>query len=283
MGKNTVEETRKKFKELKKLILKKAKIKKGTAADNVKLGNMGSWAMLFGSCDWYIPELDITVKGTCGQYCQGCFNPDNPKCSACYVAKSYVMHTNRNEDGTIGDIQKNPCTVKLGHAYRTIAMTMFRKDLLLSLDKQLTKMREKLGIVRINESGEFTCYEDLKLWCELAKRHPETIFYVYTKNYKAVRKALINGIVSSNFFINISVWHQLGIEEYLEMKDHPQIRAFVLVDNEWTREKYYSKGIEITSMCGAYDENGKMNHAVTCDKCKKCFSNCSKCTGCFEH
>ena len=283
MSKAIDKKTREELKVLMKLVLSKAKIKKGTATDNIKLGKMGSWAMLFGNCEWYIPELDVTIKGTCGQYCQGCFNPDNPKCSACYVAKSYVKYTKRNEDGTIGDIQKNACSVKLGHAYRTIAMTMFRKDLLLSLDKQLTRMKKKLEVVRINESGEFTCYEDLAMWCELARRHPETVFYVYTKNYKAVRKALINAIVPSNLFINISIWHQLGISAYLEMKDHPQIRAFCLVDDEWTKEKYYSKGIEISSMCAAYDENGKMNHAVTCDKCKKCFSANNKCVGCYEH
>lgn len=276
-------EERKQFKKHKKLVLSKAKIRKGTSADNIKLGKMGSWGELPGDCDWYIPELDVTVRGTCGEFCKGCFNPDNPKCSACYVFKSYIRHINRNSDGTVGDILTNKCTVKKGHAYRTIAMTMFRKDLLLSLDKQLTNMREKLDTIRINESGEFTCYEDLALWCELSRRHPETVFYVYTKNYAAVRKALINGIVPSNFFINISIWHQLGIKDYLEMKDHPQIRAFCLVDNEWTKEKYYRNGIEITSMCGAYDENGKMNHAVTCDKCKKCFSSHNKCVGCNEH
>ena len=275
--------TRKQIEKLRKLILEKAKIKDGTATDNVKLGNMGSWAELFGSCEWYVPELDITVKGTCGNYCQGCFNPLNPKCSPCYVAKSYVKYTNRNEDGTIGDIQKNKCSVKIGHAYRTIAMTMFRKDLLLSLDKQLTNKKKKFDVIRINESGEFTCYEDLEFWCELGKRHPETIFYVYSKNYGAIRKALINGIVPDNLFINVSIWHENGINEYLEMKDHPQIRAFVLVDDEWTIEKYFKKGLEITSMCGAYDENGKMNHAVTCDKCKKCFGKNNKCVGCNEH
>lgn len=280
---NNVKKTEKKFKELRKLILQKAKIKKGTSADNIKLGNMGSWAMLFGNCSWYIPELDVYVKGTCGEHCRGCFNPNNPRCSACYVAKSYYMHTNRNEDGTIGDIINNKCTVKLGHAYKTIAMTMFRDDLLKSLDNQLTNMKKKLEVVRINESGELTEYADLNLWCELGKSHPETIFYLYTKNYKVVRKALINNIVPGNLFINISVWHEFGIEEYLEMKDHPQIRAFCLVDSDWTREKYLSKGIEITSMCGAYDETGKMNHAVTCDKCKKCFSSNNKCVGCFEH
>ena len=280
---NTVKKTSKKFAQLRKFVLKKAKIKQGTATDNIKLGNMGSWAMLFGNCSWFIPELDVYVKGTCGEHCRGCFNPDNPKCSACYVAKSYYTHTNRNADGSVGDILRNKCSVKLGHAYRTIAMTMFRDQLLESLDKQLTRMKKKLDVVRINESGELTDYTDLKLWCELGKRHHETAFYLYTKNYKVVRKALINNIVPKNLFINISIWHEFGIEDYLEMKDHPQIRAFCLVDNDWTKERYYSKGVEITSMCGAYDERGKMNHAITCDKCKKCFSCNNKCVGCYEH
>lgn len=283
MNKELVRETRKRIEELKEVVLKGAKIRKGTSSDNIKLGNMGSWGELPGDCEWYCPELDVTVKGTCGEHCKGCFNKKNPKCSTCYVIKSLVRHTFKNEDGTVGDILKNRCSVKLGYVYRTIAITMFRNDLLLSLDKQLTRMRKKLDMVRINESGEFTCYEDLWMWCELARRHPETIFYVYTKNYKAVRKALINAVVPSNLFINISIWHEYGIEEYLEMKDHPQIRAFCLVDSEWTIEKYYSKGIEITSMCPAYDKDGKMNHAVTCDKCKKCASCRDKCTGCYEH
>ena len=273
----------KKFKELKKLILEKAKISSGTTANNIKLGEMGTWAMLFGNCDWDIPELDVTVKGTCGEHCKGCFNLDNPRCSACYVAKSYVKYTNKNKDKTVGDILKNKCCVKLGHAYRTIAMTMFRDDLIDSLDGQLKRKQKKFETIRINESGELTCYEDLDLWCELSKMHPETVFYLYTKNYKVVRKALINGIVPNNLFINISIWHEYGIKAYLEMKDHPQIRAFCLVDKKWTIEKYMSKGIEIASMCGAYNEKGKMNHAVTCDKCKKCFSKKNKCVGCYEH
>lgn len=270
-------------KEFQKMIIKKAKIKRGTQADNVKLGDMGSWAMLFGSCNWYIPELDIEVKGTCGGHCKGCFDPEHPEKSPCYVAKSYVKYTKRNEDDSIGNILKNKCTVKLGHAYRTVAMTMFRTDLLLSLDAQLTKAKKKFGVIRINESGELTCYEDLEMWCELARRHPETIFYLYTKNYKAVKKAIENDVICKNIFINISVWHQYGVFEYTEMKNHPQIRAFVLVDNEWTKEDYKNNGIEITSMCAAYDEKGKMNHAITCDKCKKCFSNNNKCVGCYEH
>ena len=104
-----VKATRKQIEALRKVVLKGAKIAK---QDNVKLGDMGSWAELPGGCDWFIPELNITVKGTCGEFCKGCFNKANPKCSACYVFKSYVKYTHRNEDGTIGDIQKNKCGVK---------------------------------------------------------------------------------------------------------------------------------------------------------------------------
>lgn len=270
-------------KEFKRMILSKAKIKRGTQADNIKLGDMSSWAMLFGNCEWYIPELDITCKGTCGEHCKGCFDPKNPRKSPCYVAKSYMKYTKRDDDGMVGDIQTNACSVKLGHAYKTVAMTMFREDLLLSLDKQLTKAKRKHSVVRINESGELTCYEDLALWCELARRHPETIFYLYTKNYDAVEVAVINNIITNNMFINISIWHESGINEYLRLQHHPRIRAFVLIDDVWNKEKYASKGLDITSMCGAYDSKGKMNHEVTCARCKKCFSSNNKCTGCNEH
>lgn len=269
-------------KEFKKMVLSKARIKVGTSADNIKLGNMGSWAMLFGDCEWYIPEVGMSCKGTCGKHCKGCFDPKNPKKSPCYVAKSYTKYTKRNEDGTKGNILTNECSVKLGHFYRTFAMLYLRDELLESLDKQLTGMKKKLGVVRINESGELTCAADLQMWVDLAQRHSETVFYLYTKNYKAVRE-VIQGYVPSNIFINISVWHKQGIKEYNEMKDHPQIRAFVYVDKEWTVVKYMEKGLQLNSMCGAYNEKGKMNHAVTCDKCKKCFSQANKCVGCYSH
>lgn len=272
---------KKEVKALKKIVLEKAKINAGTSASNIKLGEMGSWGMLFGNAEWYVPELGISCPGTCGNHCKGCYKKDGK--SPCYVEKSYRKYTKRNEDGTVGDIYTNACSVKLGHAYRTLAMTHFRSELLDSLDGQLTRRKQKFDKVRINESGELTCYEDLELWCILAKRHPETVFYLYTKNYKAVRTAIQMDIVPSNMFINISIWHKQGIAEYLEFSSHPQIKAFVLVDDKWTVNKYASHGLIITSMCGAYDERGKMNHTVTCDKCNVCMSNRVKVVGCFEH
>lgn len=257
---------------------------KATIAEqkNVKLGKMGSWAMLFGDTEWYIPELQRTCKGTCGKHCKGCYASEDPRKSACYVAKSYARHTAR-ENGEVGNIVNGKCSVKYGHAIRTIAMTEHKNELLESLDKQLSNKKEKFKIIRINESGELTCYMDLKFWITLARLHTETTFYVYTKNYEAVRTALKRDIIPVNFFINISVWHECGIKEWHEFKENAQIRAFVLVDDEWTKEKYAEHGLQIESMCAAYDSKGKMNHAVTCEKCAKCFSNSNKCCGCYEH
>lgn len=286
-NKKLAKKVAKEFEHLKKLVLEKAKIKKGTVEDNIKLGSMGSWAELAGNCDYVIPELGyITVHGTCGEYCKGCFNSENPRESECYVFKSYMKYTKRNEDDTVGDILKNECSVKLGHAYRTLAMTLFREDLLLSLDKQLVnnkRSKNPMKVIRGNESGELTCYEDLEFWCELLRRHPEVTFYIYTKNYKAVRKAIAMNIIPENVFINISIWHKYGIKQYLEFSHHPQIKAFAVVDDEWTIDKYNRNGLIIEVMCGAYDEKGKMNHNVTCDKCKICFNPRIKVCGCYKH
>lgn len=260
---------------LKNRILKAARI---SSAKNIKLGNMGSWSLLFGNIDWYIPELGLSCKGTCGEYCKGCFNKDNPKKSDCYVCKQYIRYSDKN----IG-IEKSKCTIKLGHAYRTLAITLFRNELLVSLHKQLTNMKKKFLTVRINESGELTCYEDLEMWCKLAILHPETKFYIYTKNYPAVQNAVDNSIIPRNMFINISVWHECGIAEYKKMEKHPQIRAFVLLDSEWTVGKYAERKLTVDAICGAYNEFGVMNHNLTCDKCKLCYSQTRKVVGCYKH
>lgn len=258
-------------------ILEKAKIRTG---GNTKLGStMGSWALLFGNIEWYSPELGRSCRGTCKGNCKGCFDKDDPKKSACYVAKSYTLYTNRNEDGTPGDITKSRCTVKYGHMINTIAMTEHRRELEERLDVQLTNKKKKFDIVRINESGELTCKADFRLWCRIADRHPETIFYLYTKNYKAIEDVPI----PKNLFVNLSIWHDVGIKEYNKMKTDPQIRAFVLVDEEYTKDVYAKKGVVITSMCAAYDAKGKMNHSITCDKCKKCFRSSNKVVGCYQH
>lgn len=276
---------------------KKAIIKEGNQVDNIKLGVMGSWFELFGCCEWYIPEFDIWIKGTCGEFCSGCFNIDNPKKSPCYCVKSYIRKTNRNEDGSVGDIIMNKCTVKLGHFYRTVAMLYFKEYLIDWLDDQLQRINKKLekelGVVteserykvRINEAGELVSVDDLKFWCELANRRPEIKFYLYTKNFAAVEECVSDDCIPSNIFINMSIWHEYGVKEYLKLKWHPQVRCYAYVDAEFTVAKYKTLGLNITRMCPAYDSKGIMNHNITCDKCgnSHCCSHKNKETGCFDH
>ena len=119
------------------------------------------------------------------------------------------------------------------------------------------------------------------MWLETAKMFPETPFYVYTKAYNIVDDILSNTKIEdlpNNFYINISIWHQNGIESYNKWKHLDAIRAFVYDDGY-----DYSKKLKIDCYCPAYDENGKLNHKLTCDKCKICFQKKAKVCGCYDH
>ena len=222
---------------------------------NIKLGRtMGTFSKLYGNADY--SSKYGTVCGTCGDYCKGCFK-------SCYVGKSYRYPT-----------------VVDGHARNTIA---FREDLggaFETINKQLDRKRKPFDTVRINQSGEIESTVELLMWIATAARHPETRFYLYTKNFDAL-KAVINSavIVPDNFTVNISIWHEYGIEEFKAWQEIPWIKTFVYDDGF----DYKAYGIEIQTYCKAYDKNGKMDHAITCDKCRKCFNSKFKIIGCYDH
>lgn len=250
----------------------KVKFKDG---GNTKLGNMGVWSSLMGDENYYIPELDCFVRGTCGNHCKGCKGK-------CYVRKSYIRWTNE---------ETGKCSVKLGHARNTIAMREDINKCFEDLNEQLTRKRVPFEMVRINQSGEFENEEQFDMFCTISAMHHETEFYAYTKAVEIVVPALLAGKVPENFTILISIWHEYGIEEYKKVAHLPNVKAFVYVDynsdkeNGWTLEDYAKHGINITTMCMAYDERGKMNHNITCDKCKKCFNRFESCkvVGCLSH
>ena len=84
----------------------------------------------------------------------------------------------------------------------------------------------------------------------------------------------------SNISINISIWHEYGLEAFDEFKAYPFIKAFVYDDRTFD---YAAHGLEIETYCMAYDESGKMDHNVTCQKCTKCFNRSAKVIGCYAH
>ena len=241
----------------------KARFKKD---GNVKLGKMWTFSKLMS--DDTFTTIYGNVKGSCGVYCTGCKN-------SCYVKKSYIRWTDKS-----GNNQVINC-----HARNTIAIRNDIKKAFDDLNKQLTRARKKAEIVRIHQSGEIERPIELLMWLELAKKHPETYFYTYTKNIDALRvlkQSINNGyVVPDNFTINLSVWHEYLLAEFLEeFQQYNFIKAFIYDDKQFD---YESNGLKIDTYCMAYDKSGKMNHAITCDKCRKCINSNYKTIGCYDH
>ena len=226
---------------------------------NIKLGGaVWAFSKLYGNKDIFVRPLMATVSGTCGSYCQGCE-------SDCYVRKSY----------------RYPSVV-WSHARNTLA---FRDDLssaFFQLSEQLRRAKNKPNIVRINQSGELESLQELIYWGFLASLYPNTQFYIYTKAYNLAAAALEKGAIPENMTILISVWHDFGLAEYAALDECDNVKAFVYDDFAFD---YAAHGLQIGTSCHAYDSKGKLDHSVTCDKCRKCFnrSKAAKVIRCAAH
>jgi len=233
--------------------MEKVKFFKG----NIKVGDMLTFNKLAGNIEW------DGCMGSCGEHCSGCFDSKNPYESGCYVIKSYRQYKS---------------SVIKPHTINTIGMREHLKDSFIELDRQLSRKRKILPI-RIHSSGEFETTQEIEGWIELARKHPNMPFYVYTKAYDLLDEVLTkNSSLPSNFFINISVWHEQGIAIYNKWKKLDNIRAFVYDDGY-----DYADKITIDGYCPAYNKAGKLSHDLTCDKCKICFQEKVKVCGCYSH
>lgn len=239
---------------------------------NIKVGNMLTWNKLAGA-----GEL-MGCKGSCGEYCCGCYNAENPMKSDCYVFKSYNLY---------GE------SVIQSHINNTEAMREDLEGTFKRLDENLSR-RHKVKPIRIHASGEFESVEEIVGWMKLAKKHEKFPFYVYSKAFPLMEEALkeMEGEgYPTNFFINVSIWHESGIDFYKKYSHLPFIRAFAYDDGY----DYESHGLKIPTYCPAYRKEVKvrkdgsiservvLKHDLTCDKCKLCFSNNNKVVGCLSH
>ena len=232
---------------------------------NIKIGStMWSWNKLAGA-----GEI-AGCKGTCGEHCEGCYDPKNPRKSPCYVFKSYNIYGWEHSSVVKGHIRNtNIMRNDIDHAFSDIQL-------------QLKRAKKKPSAVRIHAAGELETEQELKKWIETAKMNLDTSFYVYTKAYDILDNVLSSidtGTIPDNLFINVSIWHEHGIETYLKWKHLDCIRAFVYDDGQYD----YSKYLKIDCYCPAYDKSGKLNHDLTCDRCKICFHKKSKVCGCYNH
>lgn len=231
---------------------------------NIKIGDtMWSWNKLAGN------GVIAGCKGTCGEHCQGCYNKENPKKSSCYVFKSYVQYGWDNGTPVKAHIRNTKIMREnIGKAFEDIRL-------------QLQRAKKKPSAVRIHASGELENVQELRMWLETASMYPNIPFYIYTKAFNIVDEVLSAykyADIPNNFFINISVWHDNGIEIYDKWKHLDNVRAFVYDDGY-----DYSNKIKINCYCPAYDKNGKLSHELTCDKCKICFQEKAKVCGCYSH
>lgn len=232
-------------------------VKKG----NIKTGeSIWTWSTLPGN-GLFVTELGM-IQGTCGRHCIGCYNPDSPSLSPCYVFKA---------------LNRYP-SVKKCYAKNTAAMRLSPDTVTSLLLKQIRNARKKPSIIRINQSGEMEGINDLYMYIALANFNRDITFYLYTKYFNLIFENA--DIIPSNLKVNISVWHENGIQEYKTIKAlNSNVKAFVYDDGF----DYAAHGLQIETYCKAYDKQGKMNHNITCDKCRKCFNDNTNVIGCYDH
>ena len=238
--------------------MKNLTVAKFGKSGNIKLGN-STWTFSKLAGNTEFTSVYGTCTGSCGKYCSGCWHR-----GGCYVWKSY----------------RYPSVVK-GHMRNTIA---FRNDLdaaFENLAKQLDRARNKPFMVRINQAGELETAAEFSHWCDIASKNPGVNFWLYTKAFDIAIPALLAGKVPENVTVLVSIWHEYGVEEYNSVKHLSNVKAFVYMDGF----NYSDLGIQVTTTCKAYNEAGKLDHDVTCDKCKKCFNRLVSCKviGCNAH
>ena len=239
---------------------------------NIKVGNIATWSTLPG--DGEFTSKYGTVKGTCSNCCEFCGHSKNGKRPPCYVFKSH----------------RYPSVVE-GQSRNTLSIRNNPELAFHQLSMALSRKRKPVLAARFDQSGEIENKIQHNGMISVAKDHMGTPFYIYTKKYGVVVPTLLNKEVPENFFHLISIWHTQGIAEYLKVAHLPNVKAFVYCDknsdseNGWGPEEYANHGIIIQTFCKAYGMDGKMDHNITCDKCRKCFvgTKGTKVIGTWDH
>jgi hypothetical protein len=73
------------------------------------------------------------------------------------------------------------------------------------VDRIQAALTNETRIVRLNDSGDFTSYNEVKAWYQIAVNNPQILFYGYTKATPYIYKLRSEfGPLPSNFVINVS-------------------------------------------------------------------------------
>lgn len=237
-----------------KYIMKKEDRATFNKSGNIKLGNTWNFSTVYGNelKSVFFNGAKYEAVGTCGKYCQGCKKD-------CYVKKSY----------------RYPSVV-YSHIKNTLAMRLNPAAAFNDLGAAIENAKTKPEIIRINQSGELENITIFRGWCDLARKYPKIKFWLYSKAYDIIIPELLAGGVPENMTVLISVWHNFGLKEYKKVQHLNNVKAFVYDDGY----NYKSQGVNIQTYCEAYkikDGKMKLNHNITCDKCRKCFNRSAGC------
>lgn len=253
------------------------------AKGNSKIGKtIYSFSTLPGDVNHllYANKVLLTdLPGTCTNLCEGCFG-------ACYAVNSAKLHHNAVikawADNTLllrykPSILFDQINALINEKNKKYYETHNEKDI-------------KIKTWRWNVSGEIQNVTELALMNILAKKHPEVMFGIYTKNFKAVETLLdALGDTQPNFVINISQWHHVA-DDFLK-KYVDKVNIFEYDDsnlkNHGLSEEDVARLSKI-SHCPAVTKQG--THAktpngdpITCDMCRRCYTKTGKATAVYSH
>ena len=219
------------------------------------------------------------IPGTCTNLCDGCFG-------ACYAVNSARLHHN----AVIKAWGENTLLLR----YKTDVLFDQINALINEKNKKYYETKDpkdlKVTLWRWNVSGEIQSVNELALMNALAKKHPEVMFGIYTKNFEALGTLLdLLGDTEPNFVVNISQWHHVADE--VIKKYAGKCNVFEYDDSNLKNHDLSPEDVERLSHithCPAVTKEG--HHAklpngedITCDHCKRCYTKTGRITAVYSH
>ena len=214
-------------------------------------------------------ELLTSIPGTCTKHCEACFNN-------CYAVNSVRLHHN----ACIKAWGENTLLLRSGNLEQALDEYISAQN----------KKKTKITLFRINVSGEIRDEKDLEIWDNVARKHPEVQFGIYTKNFEALDKFMeTHGDSAPNFVINISQWH--GVADEIIAKYKGKLNVFEYDDSNLKNNTFSEEDkerLKSVPKCPAVTKQGhhatsKDGTAITCDMCKRCYTKTGKATAVYAH
>lgn len=221
----------------------------------------------------------VNIPGTCSKYCNEC-----AKDGACYAWRDLKLHHNV----TAMAWGENTLLLRSGLVFDMIDNYINKKNAKYYKSKKDKDLHVRTW--RINVSGELEDLKQLNGWNNLALKHPEVNFGIYTKNYDVLDEFLSNGgHIADNFVINISQWNHVA-DDFL--RRHPgEFNVFEYDETNkktctWSQED--RERLSKISHCPAVDIKGhhaktKDGKDITCDMCKRCYRKTGAHTAVYSH